>query len=189
MKFILMLMALLSFNLLAKEVKHPHVVIETSLGEIELELNQEKAPKTVENFLKYVDAGFYNGTIFHRVIKDFMIQGGGFDKNMEQKKTRPAIKNEANNGLKNEKGTIAMARTNDPHSATAQFFINTVDNDYLNFKSETQIGYGYTVFGKVVEGMSVVNRIQNVKTGTIAGHQNVPMDTVFIKSIKRKNKK
>lgn len=189
MKIGLILMGLLCFNLLAQETTLPRVVIETSMGEIELELSQDKAPKTVENFLKYVDAGFYNGTIFHRVIKDFMIQGGGFDKAMEQKKTRPAIKNEANNGLKNEKGTVAMARTSDPHSATAQFFINTIDNDYLNFKNETHAGYGYTVFGRVVEGMSVVNRIQNVKTGSIGGFQNVPMDTVMIKSIKRKNKK
>lgn len=186
MKQVLFLMALISFAVYAKETKTTQVIIETSVGDIEVELNSEKAPKSVENFLKYVDSGFYHGTIFHRVIKDFMIQGGGFDKDMQQKKTRDPIKNEANNGLKNEKGTLAMARTNDPHSATSQFFINTVDNEYLDFKSETPTGWGYAVFAKVTDGMSVVNRIQNAKTGNLSGHQNVPMDTITIKSIKRK---
>jgi cyclophilin family peptidyl-prolyl cis-trans isomerase len=170
-----------SFNLFAKA---PIVLIETNMGSIEVELNQEKAPVTVKNFLSYVDDKFYNGLIFHRVIDGFMIQGGGFDEKMNEKKTKEPIKNEASNGLLNDTGTIAMARTADPNSATAQFFINVVDNSGLNYPSPD--GHGYAVFGKVISGMHVVNRIKMVKTGNLAGHSNVPMDTVIIKSMKRK---
>lgn len=166
--------------------KNPVVTIETSQGTVEIELNQEKAPATVANFLKYVDEGFYNGTIFHRVINNFMIQGGGFTPDMKEKKTHAPIKNEAANGLRNDTGTIAMARTSDPHSATAQFFINVNDNTFLNHTSTSTSGYGYAVFGKVTNGMHVVNRIKTVKTGNLAGHADVPMDAVIIKSVKRK---
>lgn len=165
---------------------NPVVVMTTSHGVIEIELNQEKAPLTVANFLKYVDEKFYDKTIFHRVIPGFMIQGGGFTKKMEQKTTRATIKNEANNGLLNDVGTIAMARTSDPDSATAQFFINVEDNASLNHSAPTEAGWGYAVFGKVTKGMDVVNRIKAVRTGTLSGHQNVPMDTVLIKSVRRK---
>lgn len=156
------------------------VRLETNLGNIDIALDAEKAPNTVKNFLEYVNAGFYNGTIFHRVIDGFMIQGGGFDGNLSQKQTYAPIKNEANNGLKNSKGTIAMARTPDPHSATAQFFINLVDNDFLNFSSETAQGYGYAVFGKVVNGMDVVEKIGKVATGRMSGMNDVPKETVVI---------
>ena len=161
------------------------VTIETSMGSMDVELNAEKAPISVANFLKYVDADFYSGTIFHRVIKKFMIQGGGFDKNMHQKDTNAQIKNEAQNGLKNNKYTIAMARTGVVDSATAQFFINTVDNDFLNFKSADQMGYGYAVFGKVISGTDVVDKIAATPT-TTKGMPDVPVTTVEIKSIKRK---
>jgi cyclophilin family peptidyl-prolyl cis-trans isomerase len=164
--------------------KSPVVVIETNMGAIEVELNQEKAPVTVKNFLSYVDDKFYNGTIFHRVIDGFMIQGGGMDEKMKEKKTKEPIKNEASNGLRNDVGTIAMARTNNPNSATSQFFINVNDNSSLNYPAPD--GHGYAVFGKVISGMHVVNRIKMVKTGNVAGHANVPMDTVLIKSIKKK---
>lgn len=163
------------------------VVLDTNFGKIEVELDEAKAPNTVKNFLTYVDARFYDNTIFHRVIDNFMIQGGGFLPDMKEKTNKKSpIRNEANNGLKNEAGTIAMARTSDPHSATAQFFINVSNNDFLNFKSETESGWGYAVFGKVTNGMHVVNRIKKVKTGNMAGHANVPMDQVIIKSIRRK---
>lgn len=162
------------------------VVMKTTMGEIEIELNQEKAPITVANFLKYVDEGFYNGTVFHRVIDGFMIQGGGFTDGMVEKKTRTPIKNEAANGLLNDNATIAMARTNDPHSASAQFFINVNDNSSLNYTAPTVSGYGYAVFGKVTAGMHVVNRIKAVKTGVVKGYGDVPMDTVVIESVKRK---
>ncbi len=165
---------------------NPQLVMETSHGSIEVELFEDKAPKTVANFLKYVDDKFYDGTIFHRVINNFMIQGGGFNAKMEEKKTREPIKNEANNGLKNDTATLAMARTNDPHSATAQFFINVVDNGFLNHTAQTSAGWGYAVFGKVTNGMHVVNRIKMVKTGNLNGHSDVPMDTVTIKSVRRK---
>lgn len=158
------------------------VVLHTSLGDIKLELNKEKAPVTVENFVNYVNDGHYNGTVFHRVIGNFMIQGGGFDKDMNQKSTGEPIKNEANNGLKNDEGTIAMARTQDPHSATAQFFINVKNNDFLNFSSESVQGWGYTVFGKVVEGMDVVDKIKAVKTGNSGFHQDVPLEPVIIET-------
>ena len=158
-------------------------VIATSLGQITIELNQEKAPKTVENFLAYVKSGFYDGTIFHRVIEGFMIQGGGMDKEMKTKPTNPSIENEANNGLSNLYGTIAMARTSSPHSATAQFFINTEDNPGLDFQSETEEGWGYCVFGEVVEGIEVVNTIEEQTTTTRNGHQDVPEEIIYIKKI------
>ncbi len=166
--------------------KNPRVVIKTSKGTIVIELYKEKAPITVKNFLKYVDRGFYNGTIFHRVISNFMIQGGGFDQKMHQKNTLPAIKNEAYNRLPNRRGTIAMARTNDPHSATSQFFINVTDNPFLDYKNSSPRGYGYCVFGKVIKGMNVVDRIRRVKTGNHGFYQNVPLKRVVIYSIKRK---
>jgi peptidyl-prolyl cis-trans isomerase B (cyclophilin B) len=156
------------------------VKLHTNHGTITLELNAEKAPKTVENFLQYARDGFFNGTIFHRVIDGFMIQGGGFEPGMTQKPTREAIENEASNGLKNEAYTVAMARTPNPNSATAQFFINVANNSFLNFTSPTPQGYGYAVFGKVVEGMDVVDKIKKVKTGTRAGHQDVPLEDIII---------
>lgn len=182
MKLLISLFALmLSLSVFAK---NPVVVMETNMGTIEVELDEAKAPITVKNFLSYVDSKFYNGTIFHRVINNFMIQGGGFDEKMVEKKTKAPITNEAKNGLRNDTGTIAMARTADPNSATAQFFINVNDNSSLNYPSPD--GHGYAVFGKVTSGMHVVNRIKLVKTGTMNGYADVPMDTVVIKSVKRK---
>lgn len=154
--------------------------LHTNYGDITLELDHEKAPVTVQNFIDYVNSGYYDNTIFHRVIDEFMIQGGGFEPGMSQKKTRAPIANEAGNGLKNDKYTIAMARTSDPHSATGQFFINVKDNDFLNYKSATAQGYGYCVFGKVVEGMDVVDKIEKVKTGTHSGHQDVPVENAIL---------
>lgn len=159
------------------------VILHTNMGDIKLELDQAKAPVTVENFVQYAKDGHYDGTIFHRVIGNFMIQGGGFDKDMKQKPTNTPIKNEASNGLKNEVGTIAMARTQDPHSATAQFFINVADNGFLNFTSENRQGWGYAVFGKVVEGMDVVNTIKSVKTTNQGFHENVPVSPVIIEKV------
>jgi len=156
------------------------VQLTTSMGNITLELNSEKAPATVENFLGYVKNEHYDGTIFHRVIYDFMVQGGGMDTEMNEKKTGAPIKNEANNGLRNLEGTIAMARTSDPHSASAQFFINTNDNASLDFSSETDDGWGYCVFGEVIDGMDVVEKIEGVSTTSRAGHQDVPEDPVLI---------
>lgn len=168
------------------ETTNPVVVMETSKGTITIELNEEKAPKTVANFLSYVDDGFYDGTIFHRVISNFMIQGGGFDESMQQKGTKAEIENEADNGLKNEKGTIAMARTSDPHSATAQFFINAADtNDFLNHTSKSGSGWGYCVFGRVTAGDDVVDAIRQVQTGSAGMHQDVPVEPVVIQSVKR----
>jgi len=161
------------------------VALETDKGKIVLELYPDKAPKTVQNFLDYVDAGHYTNTIFHRVIPNFMIQGGGMTASMKEKPTKPPVKNEADNGLKNQRGTIAMARTQVPDSATAQFFINTADNDFLDFKNKTIQGWGYAVFGKVVEGMDVVDAIAKVKTGNRGGHQDVPVDTVMIITAER----
>jgi cyclophilin family peptidyl-prolyl cis-trans isomerase len=158
----------------------PQVDLKTNLGTIRLELYPAKAPKTVENFLQYVKDGHFNGTIFHRVIDGFMIQGGGFDKNMKQKPTRPPIENEAKNGLKNDMGTLAMARTSAPHSASAQFFINTKNNDFLNYPG--QDGWGYAVFGKVVSGMDVVTKITKVPTGNSGGMGDVPREAVVIES-------
>jgi peptidyl-prolyl cis-trans isomerase B (cyclophilin B) len=154
--------------------------LHTNYGDIMLELDHEKAPVTAQNFIDYVNSGHYDNTIFHRVIDEFMIQGGGFEPGMIQKKTRAPIANEAGNGLKNDKYTIAMARTSDPHSATGQFFINVKDNDFLNYKSPTAQGYGYCVFGKVVEGMDVVDKIKKVKTGTRSGHQDVPVENAIL---------
>ena len=160
---------------------HPQVKLETNLGDIVLTLDAEKAPKTTENFLTYVKEGFYDDTIFHRVIAGFMIQGGGFEPGLKQKPTHSPIENEANNGLKNDKYTIAMARTSDPHSATAQFFINVANNDFLNFTAPTPNGWGYAVFGKVTEGEDTVDKIAAVKTANSGFHQNVPAEDVVIK--------
>lgn len=159
----------------------PVIRLETSHGDIVLRLDARKAPISAANFVQYVKAGFYDGTIFHRVIKDFMIQGGGFTADMKQKETRAPIRNEADNGLKNVKYTIAMARTSDPHSATAQFFINSRDNAFLDFKSQTPQGWGYAVFGKVLQGQDVVDKIAGVKTGKKGFHDDVPLETVLIK--------
>jgi peptidyl-prolyl cis-trans isomerase B (cyclophilin B) len=159
------------------------VRMSTILGDMILELDAENAPKTVENFVSYASSGFYDGTIFHRVINNFMVQGGGFDADMRQKTTEAPIDNEANNGLKNNRGTIAMARTMDPHSATAQFFINVSDNDFLNHTAENMQGWGYAVFGQVVEGQEVLDKIRVVPTGSQAGHQDVPVDPVVIESV------
>lgn len=156
------------------------VELHTNHGVIKLELDAEKAPKSVENFLNYVKAGHYDNTVFHRVIDGFMIQGGGFEPGMKQKPTADAIDNEANNGLKNVNGSVAMARTNDPHSATAQFFINVNDNDFLNHSSPTPQGWGYAVFGKIVDGLDIVEKIKKVKTGSKGFHQDVPVDDVVI---------
>lgn len=158
------------------------IILHTNFGDITLELDAVKAPKTTANFVEYVKSGHYNGTIFHRVINNFMIQGGGFDKDMKQKPTRAPIANEANNGLKNLNGTIAMARTSDPHSASAQFFINIKDNDFLDFRNESTQGWGYAVFGKVTQGMDVVNKIKMVKTGQSGMHGDVPVEDVIIQS-------
>lgn len=156
------------------------VKLTTNFGAITIKLDAEKAPKTVENFLAYVADGHYDNTIFHRVIKGFMIQGGGFEPGMKQKDTKAPIENEAANGLKNKRGTIAMARTGDPHSATAQFFINVVDNDFLDFKAPSGQGWGYCVFGEVVEGLDVIDQIKGVRTGNKGFHQDVPVDDVII---------
>lgn len=156
------------------------IVLRTNMGEIKLELDHEKAPKSAENFEKYVKDGFYDGVIFHRVIDNFMIQGGGMTPDMKEKTTRSPIDNEADNGLKNEKGTIAMARTQDPHSASSQFFINVSDNEFLNHSSKSTQGWGYAVFGKVVDGMDVIEKIKAVKTTKRKGHQDVPAEDVVI---------
>jgi cyclophilin family peptidyl-prolyl cis-trans isomerase len=161
------------------------VKMETTLGNIVIELYPDKAPISVENFLKYVDGGFYSGTIFHRVIKDFVIQGGGFTENMVQKPTRTPIKNESTNGLKNDRGTIAMARTMIIDSATSQFYINLKNNDFLNHRDNSPQGYGYAVFGKVIEGMDVVDKIGSVQTGVVNGMSDVPLKPVIIKNIQR----
>ena len=158
----------------------PKVRFETSKGPFVLQLDAAKAPKTVENFLQYVRDGHFDGTVFHRVIPGFMIQGGGFDADMKQKPTRPPVANEADNGLKNARGTVAMARTNDPHSATAQFFVNLVDNAFLDYRGKTPQGWGYAVFGQVVEGMEAVDAIAKVATGNRGPHQNVPVEPVTI---------
>lgn len=156
------------------------VKLSTNHGDIVLQLDAEKAPQTTENFVQYVKDGHYNGTVFHRVIKGFMIQGGGFDTNMSQKKTRATIQNETDNGLKNKKYSIAMARTMEPHSASAQFFINSSDNDFLNHSGKNVQGWGYAVFGEVIEGREIVDAIEKVATGSKAGHQDVPKDDVII---------
>jgi cyclophilin family peptidyl-prolyl cis-trans isomerase len=163
-----------------EEQASPRVVLRTSLGDITLELDPVSAPITTENFLAYVTTGHFNDTIFHRVIPDFMIQGGGFTKDMHQKPTNAPIVNEADNGLKNRRGTVAMARTPDPHSATAQFFVNLKDNVFLDYTARTPQGWGYAVFGKVVEGMDVVDRIAMVETGSHGSHRDVPVEPVVI---------
>ena len=162
---------------------NPTVVFETTQGTFEVELYQDKAPLTVKNFLDYVNDKFYDGTIFHRVIDGFMIQGGGFERDMREKKARDPIQNEAGNGLKNTTGTLAMARTPNPHSASAQFFINLKDNDFLNYREASNQGYGYAVFGKVVQGMDIVNTIAKVATGGAGPHQDVPRETIVIESV------
>jgi peptidyl-prolyl cis-trans isomerase B (cyclophilin B) len=156
----------------------------TNVGSFTLELNAEKAPKTVANFLQYVNAGHYDDTIFHRVINNFMVQGGGFDANMNQKAAATTVENEADNGLKNDLYTVAMARTSDPHSASAQFFVNVKNNDFLNFSSRTNQGWGYAVFGKVIDGTDVIDKITTVPTGNRAGHSDVPREAIVIKSVK-----
>jgi peptidyl-prolyl cis-trans isomerase A (cyclophilin A)/peptidyl-prolyl cis-trans isomerase B (cyclophilin B) len=173
---------LLAQGAFAANPSYPEVELKTSLGKITLELYPDKAPKTVENFLEYVKSGHYNGTIFHRVIAGFMIQGGGFDANFNEKPTRAPIANESDNGLKNNIGTVAMARTSDPNSATAQFFVNVADNDFLNRPG--QDGWGYCVFGKVIKGMDVVNKIAAVPTGSHPPYDDVPLSAVLIESVK-----
>lgn len=158
------------------------IVFHTNFGDITIELNYEKAPKTAKNFEEYVTSGFYDGVVFHRVINGFMVQGGGFEPGMKQKETRAPIENEADNGLENVTGSLAMARTMDPHSASAQFFINVADNSFLNHRSKTPDGWGYAVFGKVTAGMDVVNKIKEVQTTIKAGHQDVPVEDVIIES-------
>ncbi len=163
--------------------KNINILMKTNIGEIKLELYPDKAPVTVENFVSYVNDNFFNGLIFHRVIDGFMIQGGGFDENLHQKETKAPIKIESDNGLKNDRGTIAMARTNDPNSATSQFFINLVDNNFLNFRSPDITGYGYAVFGKVTDGMEVVDKIATVPTGSFGYMQDVPKYLIQIESV------
>ncbi|HEY7772728.1 MAG TPA: peptidylprolyl isomerase [Marinagarivorans sp.] len=159
------------------------ITLHTNYGDIELELDFDKAPKSAANFKQYAEDGFYDGTIFHRIINNFMIQGGGFTEDMKQKDTRDPIENEANNGLKNDKGTLAMARTMDPHSATAQFFINVADNDFLNHSGKTAQGWGYAVFGKVTNGMDIIDKLKTVKTGSAGPHQDVPVEAVIIERV------
>jgi cyclophilin family peptidyl-prolyl cis-trans isomerase len=163
---------------------NPMVEMRTSLGTMKVELYPDKAPKTAENFLQYAREGFYDGTVFHRVISGFMIQGGGFTPDMSEKKTRAPIENEASNGLKNVRGSLAMARTGDPHSASSQFFINTVDNPFLDFQDESVRGWGYAVFGKVVEGLETLDAIKKVSTGSRDGQDDVPLDPVVIESVR-----
>ena len=160
----------------------PVVELDTNMGAIVIELNEEKAPKTVENFLNYVKSGHYDGTIFHRIIDGFMIQGGGMDADMNEKATNKPVENEADNGLKNDAGTIAMARTQDPHSATSQFFVNVKDNDFLNHSGKNMQGWGYTVFGKVTSGMDVIEKMRGVPTGRFGMHADVPKEPVVINS-------
>jgi cyclophilin family peptidyl-prolyl cis-trans isomerase len=183
----MILFSLLSVNVHAAQ--NPKVVLETSMGDITLELYPDKAPATVKNFLTYADEKFYDGTVFHRVISGFMIQGGGMTADMNEKPTHSPILNEADNGLKNDRGTIAMARTNDPNSATAQFFINAKDNTFLNFRSKTIEGYGYCVFGKVTKGLDVVDAIEKTPTTTKGFFQDVPAKPVIIKKVYRLKEK
>lgn len=186
-KILILSLILVSVSAFGKEKKMgmTKVLMETSEGNITIELNGEKAPKTVENFLKYVDDGFYDGLIFHRVIENFMIQGGGMTEALKEKPTKGTIKNEATNGLKNDEGTVAMARRGDPDSASAQFFINTKNNDFLNHSGKTTQGWGYAVFGKVTDGMDVVNKIKKVPTGHKDGYDDVPNKPVVIKKVKK----
>lgn len=183
--FVLFLFAMVAAGVIADDGTNPRVVLETSKGQIVLELDPAKAPGTVENFLAYVDEGFYDGTIFHRVIPNFMNQGGGFTPDMQQKPTRAAIQNEADNGMPNDVGTVAMARKPEPHTATAQFYINTNKNDFLNHTAKDQPGWGYAVFGRVVEGMDVVTAISAVPTTVKNGMGDVPVEPVIIESAQR----
>jgi cyclophilin family peptidyl-prolyl cis-trans isomerase len=176
----LLLFSILTLTVSAAWAADPQVTLETSKGTIVLELYPEKAPKTVENFLAYVESGFFDGTIFHRVIPDFMVQGGGMTADMHKKDTNPPIQNEADNGLTNDRGTVAMARTGDPHSATAQFFINSKDNTFLNHTGKDVKGWGYAVFGKVIEGMEVVDAISAVQTTNQGGMGDVPVEPITI---------
>jgi cyclophilin family peptidyl-prolyl cis-trans isomerase len=176
-RLVILLCALMA---LPAQATNPRVELRTTMGNVVIVLYPENAPRTVENFLQYVNDGFYNGTVFHRVMPGFMIQGGGFTPKMQEKPTRPAIRNEAGNGLRNAAGTVAMARTKDPHSATAQFFINVAENDFLDFKSPDESGHGYAVFGRVASGMEVVMKIAQVPTGNAGPHQNVPRQPVVI---------
>jgi peptidyl-prolyl cis-trans isomerase B (cyclophilin B) len=189
MKYACLVLALLGMvglsTSVAQDKKYPRVVMETNMGKVTIELFEDKAPATVKNFLKYVDDKHYDGTIFHRVIADFMIQGGGFEAGLKEKKTREPVKNEAGNGVSNERGTIAMARTSDPDSATAQFYINVVDNGKSLDRRPGSAGY--TVFGKVVEGMDMVDKIRRAETRSVGPHGNVPVNDVVIKSIRRAN--
>jgi peptidyl-prolyl cis-trans isomerase B (cyclophilin B) len=179
----LIFITLLSFNTYAENNMNPKVKLTTSMGDIVLELDAEKAPVTVENFVNYVENGQYDGLIFHRIIPGFMVQGGGMEPGMKERSNLSPIKNEADNGLKNNKGTVAMARTNDPHSATSQFFINLSDNEFLNHTSKDPSGWGYTVFGEVVEGIDVVEAMGTVQTGNVAGHGDVPnVDVILMKA-------
>ncbi len=184
-RLLLAALLVLAVNPFALAEDRPAVRMTTSLGVVEMELYPDKAPATVKNFLSYVDAGFYDGTIFHRVIPGFMIQGGGFEPGMKQKPTREPVRNEADNGLKNTTGTLAMARTMEPHSATAQFFINVADNDFLDHRDKSMRGWGYAVFGKVTQGMEVVQKIVSVTTTRIGPHQNVPAQDVVITRMER----
>ncbi len=165
------------------EIKNTMITIKTNMGDIQLELDAKNAPLSTANFIQYAKDGHYDGVIFHRVIPNFMIQGGGFDAAMQQKETRAPVPNEANNGLKNDKYTVAMARTQDPHSASAQFFINTKDNDFLNFTSETSSGWGYAVFGKVTAGTDIVDSIEKVETGQVGPYGDVPKESIIIESV------
>lgn len=180
---ILTLLSTTTGNQVMAESENPRVKLETTMGTIVLELYPDKAPETVENFLGYVREGFYDGTIFHRVIPGFMVQGGGFTPDLQQKPTRDPIRNEANNGLSNEPGTVAMARTPNPHSATAQFFINVEHNRFLDFTAENPQGWGYAVFGRVVEGMDVVERIVAMPTGNQGMHQDVPRESIVLERV------
>lgn len=185
-KWKIILWIVLGFTLLingCSKTKQKEKSMKTNMGKIVIELYQEKAPKTVENFLKYCESGFYKGTIFHRVIPNFMIQGGGLAPDLTKKKTGESISNEADNGLKNKRGTVAMARTRDPHSATAQFFINTADNAQLNYQAKNKSGWGYCVFGKVVEGMDVVDQIAQTETKKEGHHRNVPVKDIIIEKV------
>lgn len=182
-KLLVLSVFLLSFSLLSFASEPVKIKMVTNKGDIFLELYPDKAPDTVKNFVFYADNNFYNKTIFHRVIDGFMIQGGGFTNAQDKKQAMSPIKNEADNGLKNDRGTIAMARTRDPHSATAQFFINLKNNDFLNFTNKSINGWGYTVFGKVTKGMDVVDKIAKVKTTKTAGQQNIPVDPIYIEDV------
>uniref|UniRef100_Q31H56 Peptidyl-prolyl cis-trans isomerase n=1 Tax=Hydrogenovibrio crunogenus (strain DSM 25203 / XCL-2) TaxID=317025 RepID=Q31H56_HYDCU len=181
--FITLFLSFFSINSLAADKNNPQVLIQTNMGNIVIELYPDKAPETVENFLRYVNEGFYDGTIFHRVIPNFMIQGGGFTPDMTKKLTHNPIHNEADNGLRNRIGTVAMARTNDPHSASSQFFINVAQNTFLDFREKTPRAYGYAVFGRVIKGMKVVNHIRNVKTGFHNGMGDVPVNSVVMTKV------